>query len=116
MCTISLKTLVNRAYVGQATLKDNEVVKKFRAYDGIHLLCMDKKLVYIYISAPNSRSIFEPTENGLIANKEHWFIVGLANGPCNGPTVSVTITSLGQPFANRCSDRMPICAPIRGPI
>ena len=41
------KTLVNRAYVGQATLKDNEAVKQFRAYDGIHLQCMDKKLVCI---------------------------------------------------------------------
>ena len=27
------QTLVNRAYVGQATLKDNKVVKTFRAYD-----------------------------------------------------------------------------------
>ena len=42
-------TLVNRTYVGQATLKDNEVAKKFRAYDGIHLQCMDKKPMCICV-------------------------------------------------------------------
>ena len=30
-------TLIDRAYIGQATLKDNEVVKKFRAYDSMHI-------------------------------------------------------------------------------
>ena len=35
---------------------------------------------------------------------------------CNGPTVKLTITLLGQPCANRCGDRMRICAPNRGPI
>ena len=51
-------------------------------------------------------------------NMERWLIVGQANKPFKGSSVSltVTITLLGQPCANRCGDRMTICAPNRGPI
>ena len=41
---------------------------------------------------------------------------GLANGPCNEPTVTLTIKRLCQPFANHCGDRMPICTPNSRPI
>ena len=40
---------------------------------------------------------------------ERWPFVRQASRPYNGPMVSLTITLLGEPFANRCGDRMPIC-------